>query len=104
MTILIDLDSTLTNFAEILLNWLKQNNTEFSPTYEDITSYNWFEENFINPWWPTELKNFWFEVRVSEDAIDKVLKWREQDHQVYIAKVCLDIKFCQPFPIFPKIL
>ena len=90
MTILIDLDSTLTNFAEILLKWLKQDahlldtTTNLPFTYEDIVSYNWFEENFDNPWWPTELKSFWFEVRVNEDAVDKILKWREQGHQVFI--------------------
>ena len=49
MTILIDLDSTITNFGKVLLRTLnRQYKTNHS--YDEITSWNWFDKTFENPW------------------------------------------------------
>lgn len=83
MTILVDIDSTITNFGEILL--LANNhlhNTNYR--YTDITSYDWFDKTFPNPWKPTEYRCFWNTVEVNPAAITAIERWVRQGHQVYL--------------------
>lgn len=83
MTILVDIDSTITNFGEILL--LANNhlhNTNYR--YTDITSYDWFDKTFPNPWKPTKYQCFWNTVEVNPAAITTIEQWVRQGHQVYL--------------------
>lgn len=83
MKILIDLDSTLTNFAEVLLNELNLiHNTNYS--YKEITHWNWFPETFSDPWEPTEHNFFWDMVEVSPQAKDVIEYLSFIGHEVYI--------------------
>lgn len=83
MTILVDIDSTITNFGEMLLfanN--QQHNTNYR--YTDITSYDWFDLTFMNPWKPTEYQAFWNTVEVNPAAVTAIERWVRQGHQVYL--------------------
>lgn len=83
MTILVDIDSTITNFGEILL--LANNqlyNTNYP--YATITSYDWFEHTFKNPWKPTEYQCFWNTVEVNPAAVTAIERWVRQGHKVYL--------------------
>ena len=83
MTILVDIDSTITNFGEMLLlanNQLHSTNYR----YTDITSYNWFDKTFPNPWKPTEYQCFWNTVEVNPAAVKTIERWIGQGHQVYL--------------------
>ena len=83
MTILVDIDSTITNFGEILLlanNQLHSTNYR----YTDITSYNWFDKTFPNPWEPTEYQCFWNSVKVNPAAVSIIESWVTQGHQIYL--------------------
>ena len=83
MTILVDIDSTITNFGEILL--LANNqlyNTSYS--YTDITSYDWFDQTFTNPWKPTAYQCFWNTVEVNPAAVTTIESWAKQGHQIYL--------------------
>lgn len=83
MTILVDIDSTITNFAEVLLN---VNNKRYNTTYKytDIVSYNWFDCMFENPWHPTSLPKFWDEVQINSKAVSIIESWVEQGHKVFL--------------------
>lgn len=60
MTILIDIDSTITNFAEVLLKYLnKEHHTNYA--VNDITRWNWFTDVFNDPWRPLKGEKFWNE-------------------------------------------
>lgn len=83
MTILVDIDSTITNFGEILLLANNQlHNTNYR--YTDITSYDWFDRTFINPWKPTEYQCFWNTVAVNPEAVTAIEQWVRQGRQVYL--------------------
>lgn len=83
MTILVDIDSTITNFGEILLLANNQlHNTNYR--YTDITSYDWFDRTFSNPWKPTEYQCFWNTVEVNSAAVTAIERWVRQGHQVYL--------------------
>ena len=83
MTILVDIDSTITNFGEMLLLANNQlHNTNYQ--YTDITSYDWFDQTFINPWKPTKYQCFWNTVEVNPAAITAIERWIRQGHQVYL--------------------
>lgn len=83
MTILVDIDSTITNFSETLLYCLNDTyNTKYS--YNDITSYNWFEKTFAKPWLPTEYEFFWDDVEVNPTSVSTIESWVKQGHQVYL--------------------
>lgn len=83
MTILVDIDSTITNFGETLLLANNQlNNTNYQ--YTDITSYDWFDSTFNNPWKPTNYQAFWNTVEVNPAAVTAIERWVRQDHQVYL--------------------
>lgn len=83
MTILVDIDSTITNFGEMLLfanN--QQHNTNYR--YTDIASYDWFDQTFYTPWKPTEYQCFWNTVEVNPAAVTAIERWVRQGHQVYL--------------------
>lgn len=79
MTILVDIDSTITNFGEMLLLANNQrHNTNYQ--YTDITSYDWFDKAFRNPWKPTEYQCFWNTVEVNPAAVTAIERWVGQGH------------------------
>lgn len=83
MTILVDIDSTITNFGEtLLLANNQQHNANY--LYTDITSYDWFDRTFPNPWKPTEYQCFWNTVKVNPAAVTAIERWIRQSHQVYL--------------------
>lgn len=83
MTILVDIDSTITNFSEMLLLANNQlHNTNYQ--YTDITSYDWFDQTFYTPWKPTEYQCFWNTVEVNPAAVTAIERWVRQGHQVYL--------------------
>ena len=83
MTILVDIDSTITNFGEMLLLANNQlHNTNYR--YTDIISYDWFDKTFSNPWKPTEYRCFWNTVEVNPAAVTAIERWIRQGHQVYL--------------------
>ena len=83
MTILVDIDSTITNFGDILLLANNQlHNTNYC--YADITSYDWFDQTFYTPWKPTEYQCFWNTVEVNPAAVTTIERWIRQGHQVYL--------------------
>ena len=83
MTILVDIDSTITNFAEILL---KYSNFTYKTSYkyEDISSYEWFDATFKDPWIFTNYKNFWNAVTVDSKAVTTLESWIKQGHRIYL--------------------
>ena len=83
MTILVDIDSTITNFGEMLLLANNQLHSTHHP-YTAITSYDWFDRTFDNPWKPTEYQCFWNTVKVNPAAVTAIERWIRQGHQVYL--------------------
>lgn len=83
MTILVDIDSTITNFGKILL---LANNQLYNTNYRhtDITSYDWFDKTFPNPWKPTKYQCFWNTVEVNPAAVTVIERWVRQGHKVYL--------------------
>lgn len=89
MTILVDIDSTITNFGEALLNWLNANkvsdkHNQTHHEYSDIISYDWFEETYTDPWNPTRTKPFWNTVKVNPEAVSTLESWVKQGYNVYL--------------------
>ena len=83
MKILVDIDSTITNFGDILLLANNQlHNTNYR--YTDIVSYDWFDKTFPNPWNPTEYQCFWNTVEVNPAAVTAIERWVRQGHKVYL--------------------
>lgn len=84
MTILIDLDSTITNFGEVLLRNLNhQYKTNHS--YDEITSWDWFDKTFENPWECTRYAKFWDEVEPYPNAIETIEEFADRrGHNIYI--------------------
>ena len=83
MTILVDIDSTITNFGEMLLLANNQlHNTNYR--YTDITSYDWFDQTFMNPWKPTEYQCFWNTVEVNLEAMTAIERWVRQRYKVLL--------------------
>ena len=83
MTILVDIDSTITNFGEVLL-FVNNTRTKSNYQYSDITSYDWFDRTFVNPWQPTTIEKFWDKVQVNPKAASTIERWIEQGHKVYL--------------------
>lgn len=83
MTILVDIDSTITNFSEALL---KTNNVIFGTdyTYNQIATYDWFDTTFADPWTITKHPGFWDVVKINSSAVTILESWVKQGH-----KVCL---------------
>lgn len=84
MTILIDLDSTITNFGKVLLRTLNhQYKTNHS--YNEITSWDWFDKTFENPWGCTRYAKFWDEVEPYPNAIETIEEFVDRrGHSIYI--------------------
>lgn len=81
MTILIDVDGVIFNTQETLLNWLNiRYNTNY--TIDDITSYDWFDNTFDDPWSIMEHDTFWYTVKANKLAIDYILKWKHEGHTI----------------------
>lgn len=83
MTILVDIDSTITNFGEMLLFANNQLHGTYYK-YTDITSYDWFDQTFYTPWKPTEYQCFWNSVEVNPAAVTAIERWVRQGHQIYL--------------------
>lgn len=83
MTILVDIDSTITNFGEMLL---LANNQSYGTNYRytDITSYDWFDQTFTSPWKPTEYRCFWNTVEVNPASVTALERWVRQGHKVLL--------------------
>ena len=83
MTILVDIDSTITNFGEVLLRYLNRlYGTNYK--YNNITSYDWFDRTFAQPWLPTEHDYFWDDVKVNPEAVSIIESWIKNGHRVYL--------------------
>ena len=83
MTILVDVDSTITNFGETLLRYLNRlYGTNYK--YNNITSYDWFDLTFAQPWLPTEHDYFWDDVQVNPEAISTIESWVKRGYQTYL--------------------
>lgn len=79
MTILIDIDGVVFNTQKILLRWLNiKYNTNY--TIDEVTSYDWFDKTFDEPWTPMNYAGFWHEVKANKQAIDYILKWKHEGH------------------------
>ena len=83
MTILVDIDSTITNFGEMLLLANNQLHSTHHP-YTAIISYDWFDRTFDNPWKPTEYQAFWNTVEVNPAAVTAIERWIRQGHKVLL--------------------
>ena len=82
MTIFIDIDDTISNFAEVLLKYLnKKNNTSYN--IKEITSWNWICEKFNNPW-EVISEVFWEEVNIIEEAKNFIKKRLEKNDEIYL--------------------
>lgn len=81
MTILVDIDGVIFNTQEHLLDWL---NVMFNTYYtlSDVTSYDWFDKTFENPWTVTEKPEFWYGVKTNQEAVKYISKWICQGHYV----------------------
>lgn len=87
MTILVDIDSTVTNFGEALLSVLNDRSLGHDePVYQysNIVSYDWFDKIYINPWEYTHNKSFWDIVKVNPIAVTTLESWVKQGHKVLL--------------------
>ena len=83
MTILVDIDSTITNFGEMLL-FVNNQSHGTCYRYTDITSYDWFDQTFYTPWKPTEYRCFWNTIEVNPAAVTVIERWVRQGHKVLL--------------------
>ena len=83
MIVLVDIDSTLNNFAKVLL---KCNNKYYGTnyTYEDINSYEWFDQTFPDPWFFTEHPSFWRDVTINPEAVKAIEGWVYRSDSVFL--------------------
>jgi len=83
MTIIIDIDDTISNFGEILLKNLNNNHkTDYKK--DDIKSWDWYTKNFNNPWKPMEEFTFWDEVKINKKAVECIENLIKNGHKVYL--------------------
>ena len=82
MIIFIDIDDTITNFAEILL---KRLNKKYKTNYniKDITCWNWITEHYNEPWEVID-KSFWEEVEVIAGAKKFIKERLEKNDEIYL--------------------
>lgn len=83
MTILVDIDNTITNFSEVLL-FVNNINNKTKHSYTDIITYNWFNKTFDNPWIPTNTYHFWDRVQVHPEAVKTLEQWVKQGHKALL--------------------
>lgn len=87
MIILVDIDNTITNFSETLISILNEKSKDRDEPIHDcseITSYDWFNKIYINPWQYTNLHSFWDKVLINPEAISTLEQWVDQGHKVYL--------------------
>lgn len=83
MTILCDIDNTINNFSQILLTYLNLNEqTDYK--VDDITTYDWFEQNFKDPWKYTNYPSFWKAVSINPNAVKTLELLAQNGHQIYL--------------------
>lgn len=85
MRILVDIDSTITDFGLTLLdelNFISSYTDEIFHTYNEITTYDWFDQNYTNPWKLTETTEFWDKVAINPEAVVTIESWVRQGHTV----------------------
>ena len=82
MTILIDIDSTITDFGSVLLHTLNQYNDYHD--YSEIISYDWFNETYDDPWYPLTKHEFWDKVHVNPKAVKVIESWINKGYKVYL--------------------
>lgn len=83
MRIFIDIDDTITNFAEVLLENLNEKyNTNY--TIYDLTNWNCIRTFFEEPW-SVMTPWFWREVKVAPEAKEFIKKRLEKGDEIYIA-------------------
>lgn len=83
MTILIDIDNCINNFSQVLLRYCNQYyNTEY--LIENVTTYDWFDKTFDNPWPLVKSSNFWDEVEVNAAAVYAINRMLLDNHKIYL--------------------
>lgn len=83
MRFLVDIDDTISNFGEVLINELNRTyHTSF--TKEDMNNWEWLRNNFKNPWIPTESKKFWDKIIIDKDAINCLEKLVKKGEEIYL--------------------
>lgn len=83
MTILIDIDNCINNFSQVLLRYCNQYyNTEY--LIENVTTYDWFDKTFDNPWPLVRSSNFWDEVEVNAAAVYAINRMLLDNHKIYL--------------------
>lgn len=82
MIIFIDIDDTITNFAEILLKRLNQ---KYKTNYDtkDITYWDWIIEHYDEPWEVIN-ESFWEEVEVITEAKKFIKERLEKNDEIYL--------------------
>lgn len=83
MIILCDIDDTLTNFGELLLKDLNTLHGT-SHNYDDMTSWNWFINNYDYPWAPCEKTEFWDRLTFDKKAIHTLEDIIRKGNRVYL--------------------
>ena len=83
MRFLVDIDDTISNFGEVLVEELN-NIYDTSFTEEDMNNWEWLKDNFKNPWIPTESKEFWDKITIDKNAINCLEKLVEKGEEVYL--------------------
>lgn len=85
MTILVDIDSTITNFSEALLNrlnFIASLSNGIIHDYDEIIDYDWFDKNYDNPWRSLDTTGFWDTVKVSPEAVSFLQSWVRKGYTV----------------------
>ena len=83
MTILIDIDNCINNFAQIFLKYCNlQYNTSYQ--FEDIATYDWFDKTFDDPWPLVSSSNFWDEVDINPAAVCAINRMLLDGHKIYL--------------------
>lgn len=83
MKIAIDIDNTITNMSEVLLQ-MCNSHYGTSYTYQDITRYDFFDKTFDDPWRFTNTRQFWDDVDVDKAAIKQIKSWIMLGHRVLL--------------------
>ena len=83
MNILVDIDDTISNFGEVLINEL---NYIYGTSYNkvDMNNWEWLRNTFSNPWFPTEEKSFWNKISINKTAIKLLENLSKNEEKVYL--------------------
>lgn len=84
MKIFVDIDSTLTDFANVLLETLNAHYNK-SYAYTDITYWNWFTDTFgSNCFFPLRYDSFWDSVTIDPTAVKVIESMVLSGNEVYL--------------------